>query len=403
MYNRILRLIALLLVFVPAGVRAACSPAFVVPFDMVGSYVVVTAKVNSSTPLKLIFDTGVRYTIITELLSDDSLSVNFKGSRELLGLGAESKLMAYISDSNTISINRKLKLKNRVVYVLQEDIFNLTRQTGTKINGLIGADVLQDYIVQIDYQSHKLKFYDKIKFCVPKGYGEMPMTVERQKMYIHLSVLETDSARRRIKMLIDTGAELGAWFQTLTNNAVNIPEKSVRGRIGQGLSGEVAGYYARVPQICISNFCVRNPIVAFPDSATISEIVRYSDRDGTIGSQLLSRFNIIIDIFNQKFYFKPNSNFSKPFVYNVAGIEVAQVLAFIPQVEVINVWKGSPADNAGIKPGDIIEGINFEKTFGMTLSQIRAFFERPSKRKLKVFLRRNADTFRAELDMNARI
>jgi len=166
--------------------------------------------------------------------------------------------------------------------------------------------------VQIDYTARKVRFYDKDKISVPKGYGVMPMTVEKQKMYINLSVLETDSARRSIKMLIDTGAELNAWFQTLTNKAITIPEKSIHGRIGQGLSGEVTGIFARVPQICIANFCVKNPIVVFPDSAVIAGIIQNSDRDGTIGSQLLSRFNLIIDPFNKQFYFKPTAT-SKAF------------------------------------------------------------------------------------------
>jgi len=62
--------------------------------------------------------------------------------------------------------------------VLQEDVFNLTRQTGTKINGLLGADFFQDYIVQVDYTRGRLKFYDKDAFEVPKGYGVMPMKIE---------------------------------------------------------------------------------------------------------------------------------------------------------------------------------------------------------------------------------
>lgn len=66
-------------------------------------------------------------------------------------------------------------------------------------------------------------------FSPPNGYGVMPMTMDGQKMYIHLSVLKPMKNRRSIKMLIDTGAELTAWFQTLTNNAVSIPEKSIRG------------------------------------------------------------------------------------------------------------------------------------------------------------------------------
>ena len=379
------------------------KPVATVPFEMVGSYVVVQVRINNSTKLSLVLDTGVRSTIITELLPGDSIDLDYTNVRDLQGLGQGVKLNAYLSSSNTLQLSRKFKLTNKTVYVLQEDVFNLTRQTGTKINGLLGADFFQDYIVQIDYTKGRLRFYDKDAFEVPKGYGVMPMTIEKQKMYIHLSVLETDTARRSIKMLIDTGAELNAWFQTLTNSAINIPEKSIHGRIGQGLSGEVTGIFARVPQICIANFCVKDPIVAFPDSAAIAEIIHNTDRDGTIGSQLLARFNLIIDTFSEKFYFKPNSRFNDPFTYNIAGVEVAQAMAFIPQIEVVNVWKGSPAERAGLQVGDVINEINFTKVFGLTLPNVRAYFERPTKRPLQLTIQRNSEMLRLEIDMRAKI
>jgi hypothetical protein len=382
---------------------AGSKPVASIPFEMVGSYVVVPVRINQSSSLRFILDSGVRNTIVTELLPGDSLSLSFQNSRDLQGLGRGNSLNAYVSDGNTLKLGRKLQFDNKTVYVLKEDVFNLSRQTGSKINGLIGSDFFDNYVVEIDYSSKRLRFYEPENMVVPKGYGVMPMTIEKQKMYIHLSVLETDSARRSIKMLIDTGAELSAWFQTLTNKAITIPEKSIHGRIGEGLSGEVTGIFARVPQICIANFCVKDPIVAFPDSAAISEIVRTSDREGTIGSQLLKRFNLIIDTFNKKFYFKPNSSFNKPFVYNIAGIEIAQTLAFFPQIEVINVWKGSPAERAGVKVGDVITEINFEKVFTMTLSDVRGYFEKSSVKPLKIVVRRGDATHDFEIDIKAKI
>ncbi len=378
------------------------KPVAIVPFEMAGSYIVLKARINGSIPLNFILDTGVRNTIITALNPDDSISLSLAELREVRGLGYGVDIKAFMSYDNQIDIGR-LKLANRSLMVLENDIFNLTRYTGMVINGIIGVDLLKDHVVFINYGSRRVLFYNSEDFVIPKGFGQMPMIVEGQKMFIQLSVLETDSARRSIKMLIDTGAQLNAWFQTLTNKAINIPEKSIHGRIGEGLSGEITGYYARVPQICIANFCVKNPVVAFPDSSTIAALVGNTDRDGTIGSQLLSRFNLIIDFEGRKFCFKPNHNFKNPFYYNIAGIEVAQVYDFLPQAEVINVWKDSPADKAGLQAGDIITKLNRDWIYAMNITQVRAFFEKPSSQPLIVTYQRNSENFEVKIDMTPKI
>ena len=114
-------------------------------------------------------------------------------------------------------------------------------------------------------------------------------------------------------------------------------------------------------------------------------------------------YSEIIDTFNEKFYFKPNSRFNDPFTYNIAGVEVALAMAFIPQIEVVNVWKGSPAERAGLQVGDVINEINFTKVFGLTLPNVRAYFERPTKRPLQLTIQRNSEMLRLEIDMRAKI
>jgi len=392
------------LIFILFAVNVLAKNTLVatIPFEMVGSYIVLDVRINQSTKLKMILDTGLRNTIITELHPKDSVDLTSGGQIDLQGLGSGKNFMAYESTENRIQIG-KITLSNRLVYSFKEDLFNLSKHTGVKINGLLGVDFFRDYVVQIDYSHRRLRMYRHEQFIAPKGYGVMPMTLQRQKMYIHLSVLETDSARQTIKMLIDTGAELTAWFETLTNKAVNIPEKSIRGRIGEGLSGEINGVFARVQQLCIADFCVKDPIVAFPDSAAISQIARTSDRDGTIGGQLLNRFNLIIDTHNRKFYFKPNSTFKNPFTYNIAGIEVAHTSGLFPQVEVIHVWKDSPAERAGIQVGDLISEINFQRLSEISIAEVRHYFQKPSKNPLKMLVERNGSYKKLELEMKGKI
>lgn len=372
------------------------------PFEKVGSNMVVTLRINASSMLSFILDSGVSNTIITQLMPEDSVALNYSDMTDLYGLGTGNRLNVFESNNNIIKIG-KLNLKNKKVFVLEEDIFHLTQQTGTKINGLIGFDFFQDYIVEIDYTNSRIRFYDRDLFQIPKGYETIPMTIEDQKMFIQISVLETDTTQRTAKMLIDTGAELNAWFQTFKKGAVQQPSKTIRGTIGQGLNGEITGKYGRFPQICFGKFCLKKAIVSFPDSAAISEIVSTSDRDGTIGSQILSRFNFFIDYNQKRFYFKPNGNFRDDFKYNVTGIEIAQILPFVPQTEVCLVWENSPAALSGVQVGDQIVEINGQKAFRMKINEIKMLFETPSKYPLSLVLLRNGEEIKVKIDMNSRI
>lgn len=369
-----------------------------IPFEMVGSYVVINVKINNSSPLNLILDSGIRNTIITELEPSDKISLNFSDVKDMMGLGGGSVLEAFTSNFNTIKIG-KLKFQNKTVYVLKNDVFNLSKHSGTKINGLIGVDFFQDHTVEIDYSSRRVRFYESETFEAPKGYGMLPITVESQKMFVELSVIESDSTHKQVKMLMDTGAELNAWFQTSTKESVKVPPRWVQGTIGEGLNGIITGKYSHIPQICFGDFCLRNAIVSFPDSATITGIVSNSKRDGTVGSQLLSRFNLFIDYKQKKFYFKPNSNFKKPYTYNVAGIEIIQYSPVIPVIEVMDVWANSPAAHAGVKRDDQIIEINGIRAFQMSIGEIRRIFETPSKHSLNLTLIREKEEVTVKIDM----
>lgn len=387
-----------------AGSSAANKPKRIesIPFEMEGSYIVIKVKINDSSILNLILDSGIRNTIITELMPGDKISLNFSDVKELMGLGRGEHLEAYASSSNTIKIG-KLKLDHASVYVLKNDVFNLSKYTGTKINGLIGLDFFQNYAVEINYSQRRIRFYDSKTMSLPEGYEELPLTIEGQKMFVDLSILQCDSTRKQVKMLIDTGAELNAWFQTITGDSVHIPQKWIHGTIGEGMNGLITGKYGHIPQICFGDLCLKSPIVSFPDSSTIKAIIATSRRDGTIGSQMLSRFNFFLDYNRKKFYFKPNGNFRNRFLYNIAGIEIIQITPYLTLSEVMDVWSGSPAELAGVQKGDHIIEVNGNKAFDMTVSEIRKIFYTPSKTPLKLTLMRGNNEIKVDIDMKDKI
>jgi hypothetical protein len=373
-----------------------------IPFEISGSYIIINVKINNSTPLSLILDTGVRNTIITELQPEDSLPVNINRKQSVLGLGQGQDAQALVSDINTIALG-KIQLKNKSVYILEKDIFGLSQHNGRKINGLAGLDILRDFVVMVDFTNRRLKFYDPNTFVAPEKFGSRPILIENNKVYIQLNLLDPDAKTRMIKMLLDTGAQLTAWFQTVKANSTPIPERRVKARIGEGFSGEIFGYLARIPMICLDQYCFKNPIVVFPDSTTINEVIRRSDRDGTIGGELLSRFDYYLDFKNSKIYFRPNYLFKTDFKYNISGIEIMQTMYPFPRFEVTHVWKDSPGEKAGILPGDIILEVNQAKSFSFNLEEIRGILRTRSKNHLRMLLQRDESELVVEMEMTDKL
>lgn len=362
-----------------------------VPFEVVGTYVVLKVQINESSPLSFILDSGLGRTIVTELTSEDSLSLKSYRKTVLNGLGTGKEISALISEGNSLQVGR-MKFVNQMVNMLEQDIFNLSAYTGRKINGLLGSDFFQDHVVRVDYDLQRITFYESSSFKIPKGYVAVPLTIIKDKMYAKVLVADGNGKPREVNMLIDSGAELAAWFRTYGSNAVKLPEKNIHGYIGQGLNGEIKGYVGRLPRVYFGGHVLHNPIVSFPDSISISEAIRDTDREGTIGSQILSRFNLIFDEPNEMLYIKPNRNYKKDFAYNAAGIEAVKQ-SFIPFLpEVIYIWENSPAAKAGIMVGDLILDINGQSGFKADINEIRRIFEGKNGKSISLTVLRKSDS-----------
>lgn len=402
MKETLLRIFILLCIY-PASVEVtAARKIATVPFELSGSYIIIRASVNGSLPLSFIFDTGVRNTIITHLDSTDQLVLETGREMPVFGLGTGLEVKGLVSEKNSLQLG-KLDFPDRLVMVLEEDVLQLSELNGRRINGLLGVDILQGYVVEVNYTRRRLIFYDTASYQPPNNYHERKLINEGNKLYLPMTLFDSSMKLRQIKMFIDTGALLNAWFLTVNNNADDISGPKVYARIGAGFSGDVNGYLARIPQICLGEYCFTNPIVAFPDSAVVAEVIRRSDRDGTIGSELLSRFNLIFDLHRNRIFFKPNGYFKAPFVYNVAGIELMQSQPPLPGFEVTAVWKDSPAALAGVQPGDQLIGINSDAVFAMKLSEIRGIFQKASRQPLYLLFMRDGKRVDFKLDMRDRL
>jgi predicted metalloprotease with PDZ domain len=135
-----------------------------------------------------------------------------------------------------------------------------------------------------------------------------------------------------------------------------------------------------VKEVKVGPYKFRNvPVYIFDDEFNVTS---YPYLGGLIGNDILRRFNVILNYQKSDIYLTPNSHYKDPFDYAYSGIE----LYLIGNVILVgDVAKGSPAEAAGIREGDIVISVN--NNFTQNLNLYKVALQAPNE-KVRLIIRR---------------
>ncbi len=376
-----------------------------IKFQMIHNLIIIPVFINGSDTLKFILDTGVSHTMITSMKGAGGISFNFAREIELFGLGTGREVKAFHSFGNTIELPGVLGFNHNII-ILKEDFDFLSQSLGTQIHGLIGYDVFESFTTEIDYKAQKITLYDP-KFFTKKvrekwaGKAEaIPITITRRKPYIKGGIVDDSNVEKEATFLVDCGASHALSLFKTEKNHLEVPENSMYTYIGAGLSGDIYGHIGRVKKFRIGEYYFKKPIVTFPDAESTQAAGEEDvDRGGSIGADIMKRFDIVIDYRGGELLLKPNEYFKEEFRYNLSGIDLTTPLPDIALFQVAKIRKGSPAWIAGLEVGDQIVNINGIETSEYSLSTIIEMLQSKPGRTFRVGVRRIDQTFYAKFTL----
>lgn len=375
-----------------------------IPFKMINNLMIIPLKINNSDTLNFILDTGVSKTIMTNLYFEGSIQLNQARDVKLSGLGGGDPIPAIISSENQIALGGAVG-NDQEIYVLLEDIFFLSSSMGIQVHGLIGFSIFNNFIVEIDYPSKVITLYPPEKYKRKKKKGErFPISLERSKPYIEAVIFQQDSSSTStietdVKLLIDTGASHALSLYDYKDQRILLPSKSFRSYLGRGLNGDIFGEIGRLPSFTLGSFQFEDLVVSYPDEDDVAIAMKLSDRSGSLGSEILRRFNVVIDYHNKEIILSKNKTYKSRFVYNMSGIDVATPIPGINYYKVSQVRKDSPAHKAGIKRGDDIISVNGTTVDLLTLGDLVKLFHGKPNRKLRLRVLRNGQSIKFEIEL----
>ena len=380
-----------------------------VPFKLINNLIFVPIKVNG-VELNFLLDTGVSETILFSL--EEKKEVLFSNTEKILlkGLGNQIAVEGLKSKNNVLEFS-SLKMPNHLLYIVLDPDFNLSSHIGIPVNGIVGYQFFRNNLVEINYRKKKIivfKDIPKNRKKIERKFDAMAITVEKFKPYIKGTVtLEGNSIP--VKLLVDIGNSDAVWLFQDRSKFIKVPEKSFDDYLGKGFSGDVIGKRAKIEKMTMYDFEFNNPIAAFPDSSSIRNVSMVPDRMGSVGGEIMKRFDLVFDYRNEQLFLKKNGNYSQPFSYNKSGVEIqhnglqwvqetvpmemvktpranSEVNVYSaktefkykfqvkPLYEIANVRANSPAAIAGLLKGDIIIKINNNPTYKYSLQDIITLF-----------------------------
>lgn len=357
---------------------------FITPFETSNNLIVVQASVNQSKPLFFILDTGASDTVISERAVKE-LNLKTEGQTDASAQGGS--IEATFVKNASIRLSKNIFLPNLKLAAIR--LNGLEAGLGRRIDGILGYEIFNSYVVEIDYAAGQLRFFTPQTYRY-SGRGKIiPIVIADRTPYLQAQITPAGNQSFDGKLLINTGLTGTLAFNSpfVKQNKLleTIPNTKVI-TFGSILASSAAGRIGRIKNLQFGGFEINNPVTNF------SQDEEGDDADteyvGMIGSQILRRFKIIIDYSRNRIIFEPNKSFSIPYEFDMSGASLAASGENFKVFKVRSLIENSPATEAGLLVGDIITAVNGVVTDKMTLEQIRRLFRQADKT-YKLSVKRN--------------
>ncbi|REE00396.1 aspartyl protease family protein [Marinoscillum furvescens] len=356
-----------------------------VPFEEYSNLIVVPVTINNFLTLKFILDTGAESAILTEKLFGDILGLQYVRDITIQAPGVQDSLQAYVATGLHLALPGGIQGRSINMLVLKHDYLELNKNLGEEIYGILGYDLFNRFVVNVDYDDKVIRFYRPEHYKPKRSAQEIPLEVTNTKPFVQMTVSQKDRTDS-VKLMVDTGASHALLLDVRNMNDIAFPEKLLTSRLGQGLGGEIPGFLGRMSECSIGGYEFDEVLSSIPIDGAYIKAIKRGSRHGTIGGDLLTRFNVTFDYPNQKLYLKRSNRFHDEFDFDMSGITLGAVGKKLDSLVVRRIQDETPAADAGILPGDVVLKVNGLNLRNATMGEITDLLRKKDGFKVRIVI-----------------
>ena len=336
-----------------------------IPFERVGNFVYLRARVNDSEPLWFLLDTGA-----TASYFDTERA-------KALGLGQNNSIKSVSLSFPGVKISNQ----NFSLQPLGFWIYN-----GHAADGLLGFDFISRFVIEIDYVNNTVSLHEPNSYKYA-GSGEVvPLTLLEDDSggkvpLIQVKITQQGRATIEGKFIADTAVRSAVSFNTPfvdANKLLQPAQQTIEVPLGGGaMVRESKQSIGRVPNIQFGQFTFKKPVAIFFQDK--QGVVASPEFDGVIGNEILRRFKVIFDYSRRQMILEPNRDISDREEYDMSGMLLIDEGTDFKTFKVRRTIENSPATVAGLREGDIISVVDGKPVANLTLEQMRQMFKQKGR------------------------
>jgi aspartyl protease/PDZ domain-containing protein len=376
----------------PLHASSAIEPV-TIPFELAARHVIVKVTVNRSRPLSFVLDTGANAAIIRTDVARE-LGLKLEGAVTVRGAGPGTQQGSLVRGASWSLVGGN-GFSQPVTLALPMP--GLSPALGQPLDGIIGGEFIKQFVVELDYEQRMIRLHEPASF-VYHGPGEI-LSIEFRDVthpVVTATVTPVGGQPLERQFLLDIGAGLPLALHSpfvAEQSLLGPSAKTIRAIGGAGAGGKTTGRIGRVESLKIGSFTITSPITLF--SQDQAGAFANAALAGNIGAQIAMRFRAYFDYGRRRIILEPSKRFGEPFDRAFSGLALhAQGVDYRTFV-VMDVLEESPATDAGIQIGDVIESVDQVPAARLTMSTINDMFEKPLPYALTI--RRGQQTIKVTL------
>ena len=312
-----------------------------VPFDYNG-YLIVKVRLNDEDQeYRFLLDTGASVTVIDPQVAS---AFNFAKQSDF------NMDDGYTSKKADLVIVKKISMGEVAVENSGAVIESLDKleSSGLKVDGILGSNFLRFFKIKFDYEQHQLTFYGNSDDIAAETASFLKIPLIQGETGIIFAPFKIPGSANPFKAEIDTGSggciTGNSKFLDAFRPALNSKIIQSQGATGGGMFGRSSQILSRLAEFTIGDLEIKNLPIYFNNNWKFEFLI--------LGNGFWSYFTMIIDYPRSVMYLLPLKDKIMDKNIYAYGFTIGEGVD--GQIQVTGIWKGSAADRAGLRIGDVI-------------------------------------------------